>query len=124
MKLLGLFLGIVIGAAGVFFWVLNYGLIIAKGTDGNIATLERRLALHSQRDRIEYPGDKITNFSAPGNFVVLVCRDGQRNLREFFAMRGGHDAIPFLFGPIFGEGQYWFIDSFGIDVGFVNLVTP
>lgn len=123
MKLLGLFLGITLGAVGVFFWILDYGLIIARGTDENIATLERRLALHSQPDRVVFLYDKITNFNAPGNFVVLVCRNGDRNLREFFAMRGGHGAFPFLLGPIFEEGKYWFMDSFGIDIGFINLVV-
>lgn len=124
MKLTALFLGIIIGAVAVFFWILDYGLIIARGTDEDIAILERRLSLHSQDDEVEYPGEKITNFNAPGNFVVLIWRDRHRNVREFFAMRGGHDAIPFLLGPIFEEGQYWFIDSFGIDIGFVNLIAP
>ncbi|MBT9146334.1 MAG: hypothetical protein DDT32_00060 [Syntrophomonadaceae bacterium] len=123
MKLLGLFLGIILGAVGVFFWILDYGIIITRGTDENIATLERRLELHSQRDKIKYPGDKITNFNAPSNFVVLVCRDRHRNLREFFTTRGRHGSFPFQLAPIFEEGQYWFIDSLGIDVGFVNFIV-
>jgi len=121
MKWLGLFLGIILGAVSVFFWILDYGIIIARGTDENIATLERRLTLHSLRDKIRYPGDKIINFNAPGNFVVLVCRDRYRNLREFFATRGEHGAFPFQLAPIFEEGQYWFMDLAGIDIGFVNL---
>lgn len=121
MKLFSLFLGMVLGAVGVFFWILDYGIIVARGTDENIATLESRLELYSQRDKIRYPGDKITSFNAPGNFVVLVCQDRHRNFREFFAMRGGHGAFPFMLATIFGEGEYWFMDSFGIDIGFINL---
>lgn len=123
MKLLNLFLGIVLGAVGVFFWILDYGLIVARGTDENIATLESRLILHSQRDRTKHPGDKITNFNAPGNFVVLVCRDRHRNFREFFAARGEHGTFPFQLAPIFEEDRYWFMASFGIDIGFINLIA-
>jgi hypothetical protein len=123
MKLLGLFLGIVLGAVGVFFWILDYGLIVVRGTEEDIITLESRLELFSQRDKIRYPGDKITNFNAPGNFVVLVCQDRYRNLREFFAMRGEYDIFPFLrLAALFEEGDYWFMDLLGIDIGFVNLL--
>jgi hypothetical protein len=123
MKWLVLFLGIILGAVGMFFWILDYGIIVARGTDENITTLERRLVLYSQRDKIKYLDDKITNFNAPGNFVVLVCQDRYRNLREFFATRGGYRGFLFQLAPIFEKDQYWFMDSFGIDIGFINFIV-